>query len=343
MNKAWIFGLLRNRGNAIMLASFGVALSVALLATLGLFVAHSAGNMTARAITTVAPYWQIQLVGTTDPSNAVNALTGVVDGLRSEQVDYADIISFSASTGGTVQTTGAGKVVGIAPRYFNTIPGQARLLAGSFDGPLLAQQTAANLHAGPGDIVTISRLGQPQVSVTIAGVVEMPGADQFFQLVNGTAQTARNAPPDNVLLLPPAQWAALFDQQLQDLPQTAQRQIHVLFNTSGLPQDPVAAYVQATGQSNNFLAKMAGEGVVTNNLAARLDGVRQDALFAKVLFLFLGVPGALVAMLLTMILVQASAERRRQEIGLMQLRGFSFGKILGFTSIEGVVTGLFGA
>ncbi|MDP8995532.1 MAG: ABC transporter permease, partial [Pseudomonadota bacterium] len=42
-------------------------------------------------------------------------------------------------------------------------------------------------------------------------------------------------------------------------------------------------------------------------------------------------------------LVQASAERRRQEIGLMQLRGFSFGKILGFTSIEGVVTGLFGA
>ena len=342
MIKAWIFGLMRHRGNAITLASFGVALSVALLATLGLFVAHSAGSMTTRAITNVAPYWQMQLVGTTDPTNAFDALKAVVSDPRSEQVDYADITGFTATTGGTVQSTGVGKVVGIAPDYFKTFQGQGRLLAGSFDGPVLAQQTAANLHAGPGDKITIGRLGQPQVEVTIAGVVEMPGADQFFQIVNGTAQTARNAPPDNVLLLPPAQWQELFGQQLQDLPQTAQRQIHASFKTTNLPQDPVEAYVQATGLSNNLLATLAGEGVVTNNLAARLDGVRQDSLFAKVLFLFLGVPGAVVAMLLTVILVQSTSERRRQEIGLLQLRGFKREKILGFTGLEGIIMGLIG-
>jgi len=342
MIKAWIFGLLRQRGNAIVTASLGVGLAVCLLAVLGLFVTHSSSTMTARATTDVAPYWQVQLVGTTDAANAMENLKAAVSGVKAEGVDYADVTGFTASTGGTVQSTGSGKVVGVAASYFQTFPKQGRLLAGTWNGSLLAQQTAANLHAGPGDKVTIARLGLPPVEVTLAGVIEMPSADQFFQIVNGAAQTARNAPPDNVLLLPPEQWQSLFGDQLQNLPQTAQRQIHASFNAASMPSDPVEAFVQATGVSNNLLAKLAGEGVVTNNLAARLDGVRQDALFAKVLFLFLGLPGAVVALLLTVVLMQASAERRRQEVGLLQLRGFPPNRILGFACIEGAVIGVFG-
>ena len=342
MIKSWIFGLLRQRGNAITAASIGVALAVCLLAVLGLFVTHSSGTMTVRATANVNPYWQVELVGTTDSSSALENINAVVSATQIERVDYADVTGFTANIGGTVQSTGAGKVVGLAPTYFKSFPKQGRLLAGSLDGPLLAQQTAANLHAGPGDKVTISRLGQLQTEVTIAGIVEMPSADQFFQVVNGTAQTSRNAPPDNVLLLPPDQWESLFAEQLANLPQTAHRQIHASFDAANLPPDPVEAFVQATGLSNNLLAKMAGEGVVTNNLAARLDGVRQDSLFAKVLFLFLGIPGAVVALLLTVVLLQAGAERRRQEVGLLQLRGFSTRRILGLSCIEGAMIGLFG-
>ena len=342
MIKSWIFGLLRQRGNALTAASLGVGLAVCLIAVLGLFVTHSSSTMTARAVANVGPYWQVQLVGTTDASNAMNSLKAVVANAKTEVVDFADVTGFTANIGGTVQSTGAGKVVGLAASYFKTFPKQGRLLAGTWDGPLLAQQTAANLHAGPGDKITISRLGQPQTEVTVAGVIEMPSADQFFQVVNGTAQTARNAPPDNVLLLPTDQWQSLFGQQLENLPQAAERQIHANFSAATLPPDPVAAFVEATGLSNNLLAKLAGEGVVTNSLAARLDGVRQDALFAKVLFLFLGVPGAVVALLLTIVLMQASAERRRQEIGLLQLRGFPSLRILRFASIEGMIIGAFG-
>ena len=342
MIKYWIFGLFRQRGKSIAAASLGVGLAVCLLAVLGLFVTHSSGSMTARAIANVGPYWQVELVGTTDIAPALESLKAVVKADKIERVDYADVTGFTASIGGTVQSTGAGKVVGLSPSYFKSFPKQGRLLAGTSDGPLLAQQTAANLHAGPGDKITISPIGQPQAEVTIAGIVEMPSADQFFQIVNGTAQTARNAPPDNVLLLPPDQWQALFAQQLENLPQTAQRQIHANFNVADLSSDPVEAYVRATGLSNNLLAKLAGEGVVTNNLAARLDGVRQDSLFAKVLFLFLGLPGAIVALLLTVVLLQASAERRRQEIGLLRLRGFTTRRILGYSCIEGAVIGAIG-
>ena len=180
MIKSWIFGLLRQRGSAVTAASIGVGLAVCLLAVLGLFVTHSSGTMTARAVADIAPYWQVELVGTTETSSALENINAVVSAARTERVDYADVTGFTASIGGTTQSTGAGKVVGMAPSYFRTFPKQGRLLAGSLDGPLLAQQTAANLHAGPGDKVTISRLGQPQTEVTIAGIIDMPSADQFF-------------------------------------------------------------------------------------------------------------------------------------------------------------------
>ena len=43
---------------------------------------------------------------------------------------------------------------------------------------------------------------------------------------------------------------------------------------------------------------MVGSAALANNLAARLDGVRDDALYARVLFLFLGAPGVVLAALI---------------------------------------------
>jgi ABC-type lipoprotein release transport system permease subunit len=89
-------------------------------------------------------------------------------------------------------------------------PRQIRLLSGSLNGVLLAQQTASNLHANPGDTVTIARLGQTAIDVKVDGVVEVSSADQFFQTIASTPQTARNALPDNIIFLPAPQWEAGF-------------------------------------------------------------------------------------------------------------------------------------
>ena len=343
----WTMGVLRARWQMLIAAAGGVALAVCLLAILGVFVTQSTSTMTGRAVGAVAPDWQIQLVGTIDAASALDNLKTVTGNPRSEQVDYADVPGLSATTGGTQQNTGAGEAVGISATYFQTFSSQGRLLAGSFDGAVLAQQTAANLHAGPGDTVTIARLGQPPVEVKIAGVVDMPKADQFFQIVSSTPQTTRNAPPDNVILLPADQWNSLFSSQLETLPETARRQIHASIPHDTLSGDPVQAYVNATGQANNMLAKLAGSGVITNNLAARLDGVRQDALFAKVLFLFLGAPGVAVAILLSSVVVNAGSERQQRTVALLQLRGVKTGRSIGLLLVEplliavaGTATGL---
>lgn len=339
----WIKGILRSRVRPLIAAISGVAIAVSLMALLGLFVSHSASTMTARAISMVSPDWQVQLTGTTETSSAVAAVNDTAQQAVIEQVDYADVKALSSTTGGSVQTTGSAKVIGISAAYHDRFPRQFRLLAGSFDGPLLAQQTAANLHAGPGDSVAIKRLGAPPVTVTIAGIVEMPSADQFFQIVGAPTGAAPIAPPDNVVLLPAAQWQELFSAQLADMPQTAARQLHVAIDHASLPGDPVTAYVDATGLANNLSAKLAGEGLIANNLAARLDGVRLDALFAKVFFLFLGVPGAIIAILLTVLIVLSGADRRRREVALLQIRGASASFTLRLVGVEALLVGLIGA
>ena len=343
MTKDWIWGVIRFRGTSLAAAGSGVALAVALLATLGLFVSHSASTMTARAISTIAPDWQVKLTGTVDVDQTMSSIKETVPADVLQVVDYADVKSFTGNLGGTVQTTGTGKVVGIKTGYAKDFPRQMRLLAGSLDGVLIAQQTAANLHANPGDAVTIDRLVGDALMVKISGVVEMPSADQFFQIIGEAPQSAPTAPPDNVILLPSDMWAASFAAQLETMPQTAAREVHASFPHGVLSDNPVDAYADATGLANNLSAKLAGEGVIANNLAARLDGVRQDALFAKVLFLFLGIPGAIVAVLLTMLVVQSSGDRRRREIALLQLRGASPAQTMVLVGAEAIFVGLSGA
>ncbi len=58
-----------------------------------------------------------------------------------------------------------------------------------------------------------------------------------------------------------------------------------------LPASPSAAYTDVSGQALNLEAKLSGAGLVGDNLGTALDQARGDALYAQILFLFLGVPG----------------------------------------------------
>jgi putative ABC transport system permease protein len=322
-------------------AALGVALTVGILVSLGVFIANSAAAMTARATKAIPVDWQVQLVPGTAVGSAVDAThqAAPVDAL--EQVGYADVSGLTASTGGTVQTTGAGKAVGLSAAYHSVFPAEFRSLVGPLDGVLVAQQTAANLHVTTGDTVTIQRVGLPPVDVKVSGVVDLPYADSFFQAVGVPANAAPQAPPDNVLLLPMDQWHALFDPQAADRPDTVRIQLHVRLRRE-LPADPSAAFVQVQRWTRNLEVRIAGSGVVGDNLAARLDGVRSDALYARVLLLFLGLPGVLLAAIVTLAIAATGADRRRQEQALLRVRGAGTAQILRLAALEGVIMGAVG-
>src|SRR5262249_51809915 len=79
---------------------------------------------------------------------------------------------------------------------------------------------------------------------------------------------------------------------------------------------------------------VAGQALVADNLGARLDAVREDALYASVLFLFLGVPGIALAVALTFAVTWSGSARRQMEQALLRVRGATGLQILGLYSTE---------
>ncbi len=346
----WTLGLLRHRPMRLLGAGFGIAVTVALLAVLGFFLVSSTASMTLRATEAVPIDWQVEAVPGADPALIDAAIRKASAVTAVQKVSYALVDGLEATTGTTVQTTGPGKVVGLTADYLTSFPKEIRLLSGSLTGVLIAQQTASNLHVGPGDAVVITRLGLPPVSVTVAGVIDMPDADAFFQGVGLPPQAAPQAPPDNVLILPMADWHRLFDGQTALRPDSTRLQFHIRLDHQGLSAQPSEAYIQVAAKAKNLEVQVAGQALVSSNLGARLDGVRGDALYATVLFLFLGLPGAVLGAALTLAITSTGAARRRLEQALLRVRGAGPSRIAGLSAAEallvsvgGICVGLLGA
>jgi putative ABC transport system permease protein len=285
--------------------------------------------------------WQVQVQPGHDVAAVRDAVAASGRAQQSVPVQFGQSTGLKASTGGSTQHTGTATILGLPDGYLSTFPGVARSLTGSGTGVLLAQQTAANLHAAPGDLVTITLAGAAPAQVRIDGVVDLPTADTLFQKVGAPAGSQPTAPPDNVLLLPSAQWHRVFDPLATSRPDLISTQLHVRLSHA-LAADPAAAYTQVLGLAHNVEARAAGAAVIGDNLAASLASSRQDAAYAQVLFLFLGLPGAVLAGLLTATVTSAGRDRRRSEQALLRARGATtqqLGRLAALEALVGAIAG----
>jgi putative ABC transport system permease protein len=140
------------------------------------------------------------------------------------------------------------------------------------------------------------------------------------------------------LLLPRQQFDQLLGPVTKIDPEAVKTQIHVR-RTAALPPDPAGAYTAVVGAAHNLEAALAGAGLVGNNLGAALDAARGDASYAQILFLFLGVPGAVLAALLTAALAASGATRRRREQALLRVRGLGAAQVTRLAALEAGLVG----
>lgn len=330
----WTKGVIVTRWPNLAVSAFGIMAATALVGTIGAFGLASGNTMTARALSTVPVDWQVAIGAGADPSALLGKLRQAAPIQTVETVGYADSAAFQAHTGTTTQTTGPGQIVGLPVDYVAKFPGQVRVLLGSVHGVLLAQQTASNLHATVGDKITLKPLSLPPFDVTIDGIVDLPNSDPMFQVIGPQKGPGATAPPDNVVLLPIDQWDQHFETATKTLGSGARLQIQAVLVHDKLPKSPDLAYRDVTGKAKNFEVRAAGEAVVGDNLSARLNAVREDALFAQILLLFLGLPGVVLALLLTVTMTRSDAERDRREQALLGLRGASIRQIAVLTLID---------
>jgi putative ABC transport system permease protein len=338
----WTLALLRRRRGRLAATAVGIAAAVALLACLGGFLAAAQGSMTARAIRSVTIDWQIEVQPDAQPSTVLDTVQSAPSVRAALPVGFGHSTGLVAQTSGSTQTTGPAMVLGIPPNYRQQFPGAIRTLVGADNGVLLAQQTASNLHAAPGDTVHIGRAGLAPVDVVVGGVVDLPQANSLFQKVGAPAGTQPVAPPDNVLILGQAQWHNVFDPLTAARPDLVSTQIHTALDHT-LPPDPGSAYTQISAAAHNLEARSAGGARVGDNLGAALGAARGDAAYARVLFLFLGLPAAVLAALLTATVVTAGADRRRQDQALLRARGASQPQLIRLAAAEAVVVGIIGS
>jgi putative ABC transport system permease protein len=335
----WLAGLIRNRRSRLLATILGVAIGVSLLASIGTFLSGTTSQMTDRAVQSVAVDWQIEAQPGSNPAKVVSLARNLPGAQAESTVHFAATTGLKAATGGTVQATGPGQVLGMPTSYPKTFPGSVRLLAGSLHGPVLAQQTAANLQAKPGDVITIGRVGLRPATVKIAGVVDLPSADSLFQKVGAPPGAQLQAPPDNVVILPPGAFKKAEGPLTASRPDLVRTQAHVRLDHSALPSSPGAAFTQVSGQARNAEVQLAGSGLVGDNLGTALDSARGDALYAQILFLFLGVPGAILAGLITASIASAGSERRRRDQALLRTRGATRRQLVGMALAEAALAG----
>ncbi|KIF01941.1 ABC transporter permease [Streptomyces sp. RSD-27] len=338
---SWVRGLLVHRTGRLAATAAGIALAVALVAALGSFLTASKSTMTNRAVRSVAVDWQAEVQPGADPRAVVAAIRADPGVRAGETVGMVRSTGLQTTTAGSTQSTGPGVVLGLPDGYRRTFPGAVRLLTGTGTGVLLAQQTAANLHAAPGDTVTVHLPGAAPASLPVAGVVDLPQADSLFQKVGAPPQSQPSAPPDNVVIVPQGLFHRLTASTAATDPTAVTTQIHIA-RDAPLPADPAAAYTAVTAAARNLEVRTSGGVVVGDNLGATLGAARQDALYAQVLFLFLGVPGSVLAALLTAAVAGAGADRRRQEQALLRTRGLSPRRVAALAAAEAAVVGVTG-
>ncbi|MCW2749549.1 MAG: hypothetical protein JWR83_659 [Aeromicrobium sp.] len=332
----WLTGLIRRRPTELLVAATSIAIAIAFVASLGSFVTQSRNALTVRAAASVPVDWQVQVTpqGTV---KQVAARVAKVAGVTSVQtLSFAHVKALTSNSASGARQTGSAYVVGISPHYASTFPGEIRHLLGSRSGILLLQQTAANLAAAPGDTVNVTTQGR-STPVTVNGVVEMPAEDSFFQVVGLAPGAGVSAPPDNVILVPQSSFTHFVGTT------TVVSQLHVGLDHRALPTDPHAATLQVQAQANHLQASVAGGALVGDNLGAALTAAGEDARYADLLFILLGLPGLALAVVVAALVANLRSDRRRREVALLRLRGASTGRILRIIGTEALATSLVGA
>src|SRR3954447_35618 len=113
----WLAGLLARRRSRLVATAIGVAVAVALLASIGAFLSATTAKMTTRAVARVPVDWQVEAQHGASPADVLSAVRRQRGVIRALPVGLADTTGLAATTRGSTQQTGPGKVLGLPDGY----------------------------------------------------------------------------------------------------------------------------------------------------------------------------------------------------------------------------------
>lgn len=350
-------------------AGAGVAIAAALLMSVVLFAAASATTVTRRALANLPLDAQV-LVGAGADSAGVLALVRRDPAVRSSvRLDVVHFNAASRASPGTSTQTSAGVVVGVDPGFpqaiglFSTSSGVAR--AGEVT---VSRDFATNLGLTPGQILTFALPGGHAVSLRVSGIVDTSGADLLLGPTDPAHRSAGANPPVNVAVTD----RATLDRLAASIPRGAvaldrsttpgasgagsaftapepavQREILLRYDHAQLPGSPTDAQTWLDMVRRRIERAGAGSLTVVDDASASLSAVATDLAWGQVLFVFLALPGVVLALALSRFAAESSAEATRRHAALLRARGASHRTLvmlfLGVATLTALAGALVGA
>jgi putative ABC transport system permease protein len=323
---------------------FGLALAVGLFAGILFFVDAITREMTATAIAPVkldlVAHATSPIVNITDMLPTLSSLHGVN---AVEPISVADFAS--AQKVGRGQASPAGRMFAISSSYFQTFDLlQVSVGQLSPSGVMVSEAMAIAQNLKLGDNLQLSFAGiDHPVVLPVSGIINLDSADALFT----TNVENENAVVADVVFVDfgwfqnnlSASLASLADNPPTSLaPGTIiyDPQIHIKLDHTLLPTDPGQAIVYAEAMRRSVERQFSGQLKAVDNLASAFNNAKADVLSAKILFIFLGLPGVALAAYLAKFAAELFAEAQRREISLLRTRGTSpvqIGSIIAFSSI----------
>jgi len=222
------------------------------------------------------------------------------------------------------------RVFAFDPAYLQHYP-MVRLTSGDYGAGtvLISPEAARALGAGPGSSIALTVPGRAQpLSLTVGGTADFSKADPLFASRSADNQGEFVQVP-NVLvvplsvlkndILPALRVDAASTSPLLKAPPTLELDLHI--DRARLATDPSLAAITTQGLKRSIERLAPGRVSIIDNLSDTLNAARGDTILAKILFLFLGLPGVLLAAYLSRYSGGLLAQAQRREQATLRARG----------------------
>ncbi|MDQ6854099.1 MAG: hypothetical protein M3046_10500, partial [Actinomycetota bacterium] len=225
------------------------------------------------------------------------------------------------------------KLVSMDPSYARDLP-IVRFSGGYEPGTaLLSPAASQQLGAAAGATVQLSipgRAPSSPLTMPVSSVADLTGADQVFasrepdrigDFVAAPYVVGVDSATFQSQVLPALRVDAAAPVPTVKTPPVIE--VHVQVARGTLTSDPGAAFVATRSVRRSVERAASGDVTVIDNVSANLQRARNDATLAKVLFIALGLPGAILAGYLAFFGGALLADTERRERALLRARGFA--------------------
>ena len=284
------------------------------------------GSFSTREIVTPVPANSTGPASLAELTRRIAAVPGVATADQLAFVDLAPGALRSASR----QVPGPVRLFGFEDTYRRR-DHSIRIVSGSYQPGhgLLSAEAARALSVKPGDVVRVDVSGRPTpLPVPISGITDLSGARSLFYSRQGQ-QLEQFVYVKNTLVIEPELFAKKVVPAFQNAETTRGDvvksrpilEVDIAVERQRLDADPGTALAQTKAVAGAVTEIAPGQDTLVDNISNTLQVARDDAGVAKRMFVFLGLPGALMAALLAAYAGGVLASALRREQAVLHIRG----------------------